>query len=607
MKRKFYTASLLLITFLNLSVSAKVFKGAEYRTKDAFLYGRFEASFKVAGKEGTLGTMFTYFDGTAEDQWSSAKWNEIDVEIMGRYSNDVQFNTITPGQINHVRHNYVNFNPSLDYHTYAIEWTPDYVAWFIDGFEVYRQTDAFVKTLTHAQKLMFNTWIPNYSNWAGIWNEQVLPAFTFYDWAAYYSYTPGSGNYGTNNSFSFNWRDEFNSFDSNRWAKATHTFEGNNCDFIPENIVFQNGKMILCLTNSSYLGYTDKRSPSIISARAVSDSKIQILFSEEMEKATAENSSQYTVAGYPPTKKALLLSDNRTVELDVEKMNLSDGPTLIVLAGLRDISNNIMSNSAKTIITRPDYKFPLKINAGGSSYKDYISDIEFKTDTSSFGFMEGAKGGPFNWEIANTEDDSVFQSEINGMAKYVVRLPNGIYRVKLLFAENYYSQTNQRIFDVYIQGKKEIEALDIYKVAGAKSALIKTIDNISVNDYLLDIHFAALVQRPLLNGIIIEQMGTDARESGTQIPSSFQLFQNYPNPFNPETVINWQLASASHVKLDVYDTLGREVANLVDDFKQPGLYHSTLSTLGSALSSGVYFYRIQAGSFVQVKKMLLLQ
>ncbi|MDP1880453.1 MAG: T9SS type A sorting domain-containing protein, partial [Parachlamydiaceae bacterium] len=102
------------------------------------------------------------------------------------------------------------------------------------------------------------------------------------------------------------------------------------------------------------------------------------------------------------------------------------------------------------------------------------------------------------------------------------------------------------------------------------------------------------------------------------IPTEFSLEQNYPNPFNPETTIRYTIPSnvkgeTIKVTLKVYDVLGREVATLVDEFKQPGVYNSTFSTLRSSLTSGVYFYRLQAGDlrsghgFVQTKKMLLLK
>ncbi len=105
-------------------------------------------------------------------------------------------------------------------------------------------------------------------------------------------------------------------------------------------------------------------------------------------------------------------------------------------------------------------------------------------------------------------------------------------------------------------------------------------------------------------------------------PNMYSLSQNYPNPFNPSTVINYQLSARSFVTLKVYDVLGREVRTLVDKVEQPGSYSVTFSAEGgamptgqadpsggnaSALPSGVYFYRLQAGSFSQVKKSMLLR
>ncbi len=88
-------------------------------------------------------------------------------------------------------------------------------------------------------------------------------------------------------------------------------------------------------------------------------------------------------------------------------------------------------------------------------------------------------------------------------------------------------------------------------------------------------------------------------------PTNFYLGQNYPNPFNPSTVINWQLAARSFVSLKVYDVLGNEVAVLVNEEKPAGNYKTDFK--GNHLSSGVYFYTLRAGSFVQSRKMILLK
>jgi hypothetical protein len=91
----------------------------------------------------------------------------------------------------------------------------------------------------------------------------------------------------------------------------------------------------------------------------------------------------------------------------------------------------------------------------------------------------------------------------------------------------------------------------------------------------------------------------------TEIPVSYSLSQNYPNPFNPVTMIKFALPKASFVKLKVYDILGREVANLVNDFKSAGTYIVDFDA--SALSSGVYFYRLETEKYTDVKKMVVLK
>ncbi|GMU95009.1 T9SS type A sorting domain-containing protein [Ignavibacterium album] len=89
----------------------------------------------------------------------------------------------------------------------------------------------------------------------------------------------------------------------------------------------------------------------------------------------------------------------------------------------------------------------------------------------------------------------------------------------------------------------------------------------------------------------------------------FKLFDNYPNPFNPSTKISWQSPVSGWQTLKVYDVLGNEVATLVDEYREAGRYEVEFSAVetrrGLSLSSGIYFYRLTAGSFTEVKKMIL--
>ena len=90
-----------------------------------------------------------------------------------------------------------------------------------------------------------------------------------------------------------------------------------------------------------------------------------------------------------------------------------------------------------------------------------------------------------------------------------------------------------------------------------------------------------------------------------ELPTAFALYQNYPNPFNPTTEIRYQTSEVSHVTLKVFDILGREVATLVNEKREAVRYEVELNA--SALSSGVYFYRLMADKYQETKRLLLLK
>jgi hypothetical protein len=95
-------------------------------------------------------------------------------------------------------------------------------------------------------------------------------------------------------------------------------------------------------------------------------------------------------------------------------------------------------------------------------------------------------------------------------------------------------------------------------------------------------------------------------KNNEQIPKHFELNQNYPNPFNPVTTVKFDLPKDVNVTVTVYDLLGREVTRLVNnEFRKAGRYEVKWNAINFA--SGVYFYRLEAGSFVSVKKMVLIK
>lgn len=96
-------------------------------------------------------------------------------------------------------------------------------------------------------------------------------------------------------------------------------------------------------------------------------------------------------------------------------------------------------------------------------------------------------------------------------------------------------------------------------------------------------------------------------EQSNNYPEQFQLMQNYPNPFNPETKIQYSVASAQNVRLQVFDILGREITELINQYQQPGTYSIPFNTAKYGLASGIYFYRITAGSFTKTLKMNIMK
>ncbi|MDP3150431.1 MAG: glucoamylase family protein [Ignavibacteria bacterium] len=91
------------------------------------------------------------------------------------------------------------------------------------------------------------------------------------------------------------------------------------------------------------------------------------------------------------------------------------------------------------------------------------------------------------------------------------------------------------------------------------------------------------------------------------IPTEFALEQNYPNPFNPETIISYKLAANSFVTLKIFDVLGNQIAELVNEMQSAGKYHTNFQSTDYNLSSGIYFYQLKTEQFIETKKMLILK
>lgn len=107
-----------------------------------------------------------------------------------------------------------------------------------------------------------------------------------------------------------------------------------------------------------------------------------------------------------------------------------------------------------------------------------------------------------------------------------------------------------------------------------------------------------------MSGVVVVQNAVSVPEDEL-IANKFELMQNYPNPFNPSTRISFAIPNAAFVNLKVYDAIGNEVATLLNEVKQAGIYSVDFNA--TDLTGGIYFYQIKSGSFVETKKMILLK
>lgn len=225
---------------------AKAYKGAEVYSNQTVLHGRMEMRMRMIRGSALISAFFTYKNGS---EVSGALWEELDVEALGK--NDAkawQSNLITGNP--RVTSEEVYTSPTSladDYHTYMIEWTPEYVSWSFDGTEVRRTQGGQTSQVTNPHSLRFNVWSSESSGWAGAFDESVLPAHLFVNWIRYYRYENGQ--------FVLDWTDDFETFDANRWSKGTWTFDGNRVDFDPANAVVQDGTLVLALTKEGATGF----------------------------------------------------------------------------------------------------------------------------------------------------------------------------------------------------------------------------------------------------------------------------------------------------------------------------------------------------------------
>ncbi len=268
---------------------------------------------------------------------------------------------------------------------------------------------------------------------------------------------------------------------------------------------------------------------------------------------------------------------------------------------------NVSDPSAEISVTTPESNngdVLITLNAGGDAYKS-VSGIEYESDASS-GFVSGGQTYSTTAAIANTQDAVLYQSERYGNFSYRIPLLNDCYNVILKFAEIYQDDPGARIFSVDIEGKEVIHNIDLFSRAGKNTAYDVVIP-VELKDSTVNISFISVIDNAKLSALEICKRNASAiqNKGSVDMPKVFSLGQNYPNPFNPTTNISFSLPRQSFVSLKVFDLLGREVITIISEVMQAGNY--TCKWSAERYTSGVYFYRLEAGTFTETKKLVLLR
>ena len=240
------TLTALVITALAPRAAAAV-QGAElYRTQASF-YGRFEARVQYAPGEGVVSSFFLWKDGSS----STTSWNELDYEKINSTCR-MQTNIWTGKGTQSAQTTTPTVDLCGEYHTLAFEWTPDYIAWLIDGTQLRKVTGASVSEYTQnasqGMTMHFNLWAGD-SSFGGVLTDSTLPVRQYISWAQYSSYSNGA--------FQLQWREDFNgSAIPTGWAVGDWVSALKHSTHNPANVSFVDGIAVLSMTADNATGYS---------------------------------------------------------------------------------------------------------------------------------------------------------------------------------------------------------------------------------------------------------------------------------------------------------------------------------------------------------------
>jgi len=249
-----WLVGLLLPATLSLTTPASAVSSAELYQNQTYTYGRFEARLLFAAGDGVISSFFLWKPGS---EMPGTFWNELDFEKLGAGCR-LQTNPLYGAPVvDHSRIADLQGDLCAEYHTYAFEWTPTYIAYLVDGIEIRRDDEAtataFAANAAGGMQIHFNIW-PGDASFGGNFNPAILPVRQYVSWVQYSSYSAGA--------FVPQWREDFAGGTlPSGWAVGNWASPKNLSTHAAANVVFANGFTVLSMTADNATGFAGEPPP----------------------------------------------------------------------------------------------------------------------------------------------------------------------------------------------------------------------------------------------------------------------------------------------------------------------------------------------------------
>lgn len=294
-------------------------------------------------------------------------------------------------------------------------------------------------------------------------------------------------------------------------------------------------------------------------------------------------------------------------DADIVGMTLQNG-------GLADSS--LVGQGGNGLTNKVSTNWATYLPSSGWTIGFWVSNISLGTDPNNAVFLFTDITADnircyYGGALGLTGTDTAIMFRCNGMSNIRIPVVQGqTYYIHLVY-EKFPSTVKVYVNGVLTQDNPQSPffiigngpfAIGAYANANSSLAQNMRMDEFRVYDRSLGQAEISATWNITFNNII-----TGVQSQSITQPGNFILYDNYPNPFNPATVIRYSLSEDRFVSLKIYDALGKEVAALVNERQDAGTYNYQFSTLDYNLSSGIYFYKLEAGDFSVTKRMVLLK